>query len=277
MSVLMRWPDGRFKAVTLSYDDGMTHDIRLLDIMKKYNLKGTFNINSGCISKTDSIRGKVRLSERQMSELYSNSGNEVAVHGYSHSHLEELNPTAVCEEVLNDRKELERIFGGIVQGMAYPYGTYNDNVVEILKNCGIVYARTTVSTECFDVPMDWLRMPATCHHNNPRLFELVEKFIKLSKRPNNVCKLFYLWGHSFEFDADDNWEVIEKFGKLVGNRDNIWYATNIEIYDYVNAYKKLRFNASQTLVYNPTQTDLWICNNEKNIKIAAGEYLSLCC
>ena len=38
---------GKLKAVTFSYDDGMTQDIRLIELLNKYNLKCTFNINSG--------------------------------------------------------------------------------------------------------------------------------------------------------------------------------------------------------------------------------------
>lgn len=46
-NLFMRFPQGRAKALTLSYDDGVEQDIRLIEIMGKHGLKGTFNLNSG--------------------------------------------------------------------------------------------------------------------------------------------------------------------------------------------------------------------------------------
>ena len=37
--------NGMKKALTFSYDDGVTQDIRLIEIFNKYNLKATFNLN----------------------------------------------------------------------------------------------------------------------------------------------------------------------------------------------------------------------------------------
>ncbi|MEJ0000406.1 MAG: hypothetical protein WDO13_15365 [Verrucomicrobiota bacterium] len=56
-------------------------------------------------------------------------------------------------------------------------------------------------------------------------------------------RLLYVWGHSYEFDRDKNWELIEQFGAKVGGRDDIWYATNIEIVDYCEALRRVEFSA----------------------------------
>ena len=179
-NIMLRFPEGKPKALTLSYDDGVEQDIRLLSIMKQYGLKGTFNLNSGLYAPEDKVYapGTIhrRMTKAKVTEVFRDSGMEVAVHGYTHPFLEEMPVERVTYEVLKDRLTLEEQFGGIIRGMAYPFGTYSDRVVEALRNCGIVYARTTVSTEKFLLPKDWLRMPATCHHNNPRLMELAEKF-----------------------------------------------------------------------------------------------------
>lgn len=42
----MRFPDGKCKAATFSYDDGVKADIKLIKIFDKYGVKGTFNLNS---------------------------------------------------------------------------------------------------------------------------------------------------------------------------------------------------------------------------------------
>ena len=243
-SIFMRFPGGKSKALTLSYDDGVEQDIRLIDIMKRNGLKGTFNINSGSYAPEGKTypEGTIhrRMSKSMCQELYLNSGMEVAVHGLTHPYLEQLPENLCTYEVLQDRKNLEADFGYIIRGMAYPFGTTSDSVVASLKQCGIAYSRTTVSTEKFTIPTDWLRLPATCHHRNPRLMELARNFVDNAflRGPG----LFYLWGHSYEFDQnlpDNNWGIIEEFAEFLGNREDIWYATNIEIYDYIQAYNIL--------------------------------------
>lgn len=268
---LMRFKDGKKKALTLSYDDGVRQDIRLTEIMKKYSLKGTFNLNSALFSdENDTSNGRIkRLTRKEAYSLYKDSGNEVAIHGYTHPHLEKLSLNHAMYEITEDRKQLEELFGTLVRGCAYPCGYYNDNVVDILRLCEIKYARTVESTEKFDIPTDWLRMGATCHHKNPRLFELADEF--LNAETIRAPYLFYLWGHSYEFDLDDNWDVIERFGEKMGNRDDIWYATNIEIYDYVQAYNSLQTSVNGKMIYNPTLLDLWMEDNGKEICIRSGE------
>lgn len=267
-SIFMRFPGGKSKALTLSYDDGVAQDIRLIEIMKKHGLKGTFNINSGLYAPegTTNPEGKGRMSKSKCQEVYLNSGMEVAVHGLTHPYLEQLPENLCTYEVLQDRKNLEADFGYMIRGMAYPFGTTSDSVVASLKQCGIAYSRTTVSTEKFTIPTDWLRLPATCHHRNPRLMELARNFVDNAflRGPG----LFYLWGHSYEFDQnlpDNNWGIIEEFAEFMGNREDIWYATNIEIYDYIQAYNQLIFSMDYTKVYNPTCTTLYF-------KTAKGEY-----
>ena len=277
--VHMRFPEGRDRALTLSYDDGVEQDIRLMEILDKHGIKATFNLNSGCYAPEGKVyeAGKIhrRLSEAQVTRVYSNPNHEVAVHSLTHPHLEVMTPATIAYEIIKDRENLEAQFGTIVRGMAYPYGTYNDEVVEVLKNCGIAYARTVVSTKKFSIPTDWLRMPATCHHKCPELMELAESFITKKPLAAEEPLLFYVWGHSYEFEADDNWNAIEEFAEYTGGRDNVWYATNIEIYEYIEAYKKLVFSVDSSMIYNPTDRDLWCYNNKKTIRIPSGKTVCL--
>lgn len=275
----IRFPNFKDKAVTLSYDDGVRQDKRLISIMKKYGLKGTFNINGGMFS--DSYDGKTengRMTVQEALNLYTPSGMEVAVHGYRHLALSQVASPIAVNDVVTDRKELERIFGRIINGMAYAYGRYDDKSAEILKFCGIKYARTTVSTENFDLPTDWLRLPATCHHNNPKLMELAKKFVEKDKQPywwSNQAQLFYLWGHSYEFDIDDNWNVIEEFAEYIGGRESIWYATNGEIYNYLQACDRLEFAMDGKFIYNPSDTDVYLDFFGKNVIVPAGQTIEV--
>lgn len=273
----MRFPGGRARALTLSYDDGVQQDKKLMEILNRHGLKCTFNISSGLYAPEGTVyeEGRIhrRMTKSEAFELYKDCGHEIAVHGLTHPWLEKL-PLPVCvREVIEDRENLEAEYGGTVRGMAYPYGTFNDDVVSVLHNCGICYSRTVHSTERFDIPNDWLRLPATCHHDNPKLMELAKNFLE---QPSwGAPWMFYLWGHSYEFEARNNWNVIEEFAEYMGGREEVWYATNIQIYDYVKAYKQLNFNATMTYVENPTAYELWFETNGKLYSVKPGESLKL--
>ena len=277
----MRFEGGKQKALTLSYDDDVKTDIRFCEIIDKYGLKCTFNINSGLFKDENDTSNSRQMKKSEAIEFFNKcieNGHEVAVHGQRHPWLESLPTSMATIDVLNDRIELEKMFGRIIRGMAYPQGTYDDEVVNVLRACGIAYSRTTKTTGKFDIPTDWLRMPATCHHNDPRLMELAEKFLE-RKVYHPQPDLFYVWGHTYEFDDNDNWNVIEDFAKFIGGRDNVWYATNIEIYEYIEDYNRLVFSADGQTVYNPTNRTLYFNNNYKDessvVSIAPGETVKL--
>ena len=268
----LRFPGFRRRALTLSYDDGVRQDKRLISIMKQHGIKGTFNINSGLFSAERSDEEKGRMTVEEAYKLYSDSGMEVAVHGVKHLSLTDVPSPQIVADVIDDRKNLEKIFGRPITGMAYAYGAHNDNVVEILRSCGIKYARTTVATMRFDITDDFLRLPSTCHHRVPNLMELADAFLKEDEKPRTarLPKLFYLWGHSYEFDNADNWDVIERFCELMGNRDNIWYATNSEVVDYVIAYDRLEFAVDMSSVYNPSAIDVCLFIDGRELLAPAG-------
>ena len=211
-------------------------------------------------------------------ELYKNSGMEVAVHGYKHLSLAEVDSAVAVNDVIEDRKTLENTFGGIITGMAYANGSFSDEVVEILRMCGISYCRTTISTERFDIPKDWLRLPATCHHNNPKLMELAKAFVETPMPEyywRKRAQLFYLWGHSYEFDDRNNWEVIEQFAEYMGGREDVWYATNGEIYDYIRACNGLQFSVDGKVIKNPSSTDVYINYYGADVVIPAGQAITV--
>ncbi len=275
--MFMRFPKGRAKALTLSYDDGTEQDIRLIRIMNQNGLKGTFNLNSGRFAPEGTVYPPEefhrKMTVRQVKEVYTDSGHEVAVHGLTHPFLEKLPESMAMWELLKDRENLENTFRTIVRGMAYPFGTCNDTVVECLKKAGLVYGRTTISSHSFDIPADWFRLQATCHHNDPELMPLVRKFIE--EMPAREPWMFYLWGHSFEFETGDNWEVIEEFAAFAGGHEDVWYATNIQIHDYVQAYWRLEFSVDGRQVYNPTVTELFFEKDGEMYSILPGEKKNL--
>ena len=267
----MRFPGGKSKALTLSYDDGVRADIRLAGIMNKYGLKGTFNLNSGLFGHG----GKhSRLDEDSAFNLYKDCGQEIALHGDRHIFLDKVPLPEAMREMLLNRSYLEKKYNRTVRGMAYAYGAYNDGTVEMLKALGVVYARTTESSYNFQIPQDWLRLKPTCHHRDERFEELAEKFLNGS--PEEEFKhrepwLFYLWGHAYEFDDDNNWELIENFAKRVSTKDDIWLATNIEVYEYITACGSLVFSLDGERVKNPSAIPVWIEIRGRVYRIDGGK------
>lgn len=258
------FPEGRTKALTMSYDDGRTHDRRLIEIFNKYGIKGTFHLNSGNFDKENYV------TTDEIASLYA--GHEVSCHMLTHPFPDRIPDIEIIHETLEDRKRLEAACGYIVRGMSYPFGKYNDNVINILRSCGIEYSRTTGWGQ-LDIPSDFMRWTPTCHHSAD-IFTKLDEFVNNRYNPLGV---FYIWGHSYEFpQVEGAWDRMEEFCKRASEHaDKIWFATNIEIYDYVTSLKLLRFSADKTSVYNPTAMDLWISVDESPVKIPAGQTVKL--
>ncbi len=255
------YPEGKTKALTMSYDDGRTQDFRLVSIFNKYGIKGTFNLNYGIMQTWEN-----RVRPDQVAELYK--GHEVATHTALHPTIGRCPLTEVAREILEDRAGLEKLVGYPVRGHAYPNGSYTKEIEELFQSLGIAYGRVVGSSNSLDLPSNPMEWQATCHHNNPRLMELGKTLAEFQKK--QYLKLMYVWGHSYEFDDKDNWNVIEDFCAYMGGREDIWYATNIEIIDYVEVLKRLRFTADSTAVYNPSAASAWLQIDGKSIVEAKG-------
>lgn len=220
--------NGKMKAVTFSYDDGNTQDRRLVELMNKYHVKGTFNINSGVQTPTRvRYQNEVeirRLNIKELKALYQ--GHEIACHGLTHASLADFDYDTVYNEVWLDKFYLEQYFGQPIAGLAYPMGTYNDTAVSVLQDCGIRYARTVEASNSFELQSDLLRFKPTCHHDAKDIFEKIDAFV--NSKPDRP-QLFYIWGHSFEFDTRNNWEHMEEVLKRISGKEDCFYGTNAEV------------------------------------------------
>lgn len=270
--VYMCFPEGRKKALTLSYDDGRQADKKLINVFNNYNIKVTFHLNSGKIDinnqTEDDLKYGLRIAENEINQIYS--GHEVAAHTCNHLMLDRCSEIQILNEILEDRKNLEKIVGYPVKGFSYPYGSYNETIKKILLTCGIEYSRIVGNSCSFDLPLDFFEWKPTCHHNY-KLIELTEKFLSLGRKQN--LYLFYVWGHSYEFDKDNNWDLIYKFAEKMGNRKDIWYASNIEIVDYIKAFKRLKFSADMSFVYNPSVKPVYMSVNDRIYEIEGGKQI----
>ncbi len=232
---------------------------RLVDIFNRNNLKATFNVNGG-------IKDNVRIPMSEYKQLYK--GHEVACHTLTHPTIARCPIESVALELIEDRKILEDVMGTYVRGLAYPNGSSSEEIERLLPMVGVKYGRTVNSTGKFDLPTNYGAWDPTCHHNH-NLIELGEQFLSLQKK--QYLFMMYVWGHSYEFPKDNNWDTMEQFCEMMANKDDIWYATNIEIYDYLNCAKQLQYSMSGDRVYNPFAFSIWLSVNGETFEVKSGE------
>lgn len=110
----MEWKE---KAVTFSYDDGVTQDRRLVEMMNTYGVKGTFNLNSGIQSYTnvwEHSKGLLihRMNIEGLKELYQ--GHEIAAHCLTHADLPKYDEETIRNEILEDKKIWKNGLGSLL-------------------------------------------------------------------------------------------------------------------------------------------------------------------
>lgn len=274
IKIEMLFPEGKIKALILSFDDGQDADKRLVKLMNDYGLTGTFHLNS------NKLGTKGYLTKEEIKVIYK--GHEVSVHTVNHPNLTAISKSDVIYEVGEDRRELERLTGNPVRGMAYPFGNYNDLVIDVIKGLGIEYARTVDDTYNFGIPPDFLKWNPTIHQfgkayfksNDPEndkkelegFYLVINNFLK-----TDSLALLDVWGHSWENDgAGDRWAEMEKFFKMVYKNPKIYYTSQIGLVDYINAFQNLKFSVDKSMVTNLSSMNVFIKTNGKVFNIEAG-------
>lgn len=255
------FPGGKRRALTFSYDDGSEGDIRLVELFNRYGVKGSFHLNAGRFIGADDGT-LIALRERYR-------GHEISCHTVQHGWPARMPSVSLLREVLEDRAFLERVAGCPVVGMSYPSGSYSAEVINTLRAAGIVYSRTTRSTGSFPLPDDFLAWHPSCHHRDA--MALADKFLEdLDSQWRQP--LFYIWGHAHELRTEEDWAYMEALVARLAGNDKIWYATNLEIYEYMTAQRALRISVDETVFYNPTAIDVWVERDKREVFcIPAGQ------
>ncbi len=224
---------GKRKAITFSFDDGVTQDRRLIALLDQYGMKASFPLNSSSLGKAGHIEygghhaSHDKVSPEEVKNLYQN--HEILVHTVHHPDLLTCDEATIIHEVEDDRFALEQLTPKPIMGMAYPFGTYDDRVIKTLREqTQIRFARTIWATFDFRLPENWLVWRPTVHALDfDHLFDLAEAFIHLK---TNEDALFYIWGHAYEFDFENTWERFESFLKIIAFKNDIYYGTNGDVY-----------------------------------------------
>lgn len=226
------------KWITFSFDDGTVQDRRLIEILDRYGLKGTFNLNSGLFGQVHDIEHDgIRvchdeLTSEEAAALYR--GHEVAVHTLTHPNLLECSREEVIRQVEQDAENLKKLTGREITGMAYPCGPfYNEEIIQaIVEHSPVRWARTVSCHHTFRLPERWMEWHPTAYQNDENLMELADRFLRQEAEED---RLFYVWGHSFEFDKYKSWDAFERFCEKIAGHKDITYAANGEIYRWYTA------------------------------------------
>ena len=256
------FPNGKRKALTMSFDDGRDSDRRAVEILNKHGLKGTFHLNAGKLNRPK------YLQTSELATLFE--GHEVSSHTFSHPHLSHVAESNFIYEVLEDRRVLEEASGQFVRGMSYPNGVNSVEIADKLRSLGVVYSRLATTTGSTMLPTDFLFWSPTTSYYDAEALKKFEHF--KGAKVNAYLSIYYWWTHSISIEADGAWDKFDEFCQSISGCDDIWYATNLEIFEYLEDFKRLKYSADLTYINNPTSRTIWLQLFKKQLlKIEPGE------
>ena len=248
------YPDGKAKAFNVTYDDGVLQDIRFVELLNKYNLKGTFNLNSGLMENEFEWiheNGCVvkRLSKDKAVSLYQ--GHEIASHTLTHPYMDNLSESEILYELQSDKANLEELFGREIKGFAVPFDYYSELIESCVKRCGFEYARISEERHSFVPQNDYYKWKATVFHTDSELLNLTQQFLATDEE----LALFQIVGHSYDLDIENLWDRIESIFFEIYSQKNILPMTTIEIIEYLQAMDKVEI--TESYIKNTSNIDLW--------------------
>ena len=229
------------KFFSICFDDGITQDLKIIDIFKKYGFSScTFFINTGLYganwrwvgmqyNRTDVKH--IRFTKEELeSGIYD--GFDVAVHTLTHKSLKEYdnNPKAIRREVENDAENIYELTGVYPVGMAWPGG---DNYVTettkrlVFENTTIRFGRGITATHDFKLPEEFLMWQPTCSIIDADVLLYADRFIEAECSED---MLFFVWGHGYELDVYQIYDRLEELIKMITEADDIVCVTTTEFY-----------------------------------------------
>jgi hypothetical protein len=266
------FPGGRSKAFNISYDDGVLQDIRFVELLNRYGLKGTFNLNYGLMRQNFTWQHECgmtvrRIPEEQVVAVYA--GHEIASHSYSHPYFDNASEAEILKELGSDKFFLERLFGREVAGYATPFYFYSDLMADCVRHCGFAYARISEESNDYSIPEDFYRWRGSKFHWDDDLEDFVLGFLE-SDRELALCQLV---GHSYDLDVLNLWERMEQICRWVSESGDVWAATHIELVRYLRAMDKAAI--SECKISNLSESELWFRVDGKALVLQPGETLHI--
>lgn len=261
------YPGGKTKGFNVTYDDGVLQDVPLVELLNRYQLKGTFHLNSQLMREEfvwvhESGRSIKRLSPSVARTLYE--GHEVASHTLTHPSLHALSPEAIWRELREDKANLEELVRRPVKGFAVPFDYYDQAIADLVRRCGFSYGRISEESRCFAPPREFYHWRATVFHLDGALEELAQRFLTTEEE----LAWFQIVGHSYDLDVYQRWDQMEAlFGRIHGEAD-ILPMTTLEAVEYVRAMEQVEITPEG--IHNPSDQDLWFSAEGETVRVPPG-------
>lgn len=244
-AIFDRFASGCRKAVVFGYDDGTVSDRRLVEVLNRHGLRGTFFLNSGRLGHSG------HLAADEVPALFE--GHEVGSHTVSHACLTHLTREGMVREIVEDRRALEACVSRPVRGLAYPGGDVDERVAHLLPSLGIAYARTCKRAPGFGPPSNMLQWPISCHSADAA--EHVDAFLSIPQTWGR--QVLYIMGHSADIERIGGWVAFDRICARLGHNPSVWSATNGELAEYLLALDAVESSVDGSIIRNPTAQPLW--------------------
>ena len=236
--------------ITTSWDDGYGLDVRIAELLEKYNIKGTFYI-------------PIRNSERQVmkSNILTEISNKHEIGGHTVNHIF-LNTIGLADaeyEISTCKTILQDKLGKKIDAFCYPGGKFSQRDIELVENAGFLFGRTTkLLHTSFELDQHLMNTSIQVYNHssavltahclkNKFLLPIVQNyfFYKGNKNFSGLVEgimdrllknggVLHLWGHSWEIEKYDLWREFEMVLKMLAFHKQISYLNNTEFWKILN-------------------------------------------
>ena len=200
------------KYFILSFDDGTVHDKKFVELLNKYNIPCTFNVNSGLEDFVWEFEGKKVVRQHLADTVQQYRGHEIASHSLHHHWLNTLTPPQISREIGDDCEALKRLFGVAQIGFGVPFTACGEREIKIIRKFAR-YIRLSEFAESFAIPKDPYHIPIHALYNDPDIREKLTRFAENDLEDS----LFVMAGHSYELEVLDHWEYMEQLLQFVSS------------------------------------------------------------
>lgn len=262
------YPGGKKKAFNITYDDGVEQDLRFVELLNRYGMKGTFNLNSelmknGFTWTHPNGMAIKRLPPETVTALYQ--GHEVACHTLTHPYLEGMPREKVLWELGMDRYYLQELFGQEICGFAAPFDYYSDMIADCVRECGFSYARISEESGGYTPGGDLFWQKAGIFHLSAGLDAYIEGFLATEEE----LAFGQIVGHSYDLDAENMWEHMERIlGRLHADAA-VLPMTHLEAIRYWQAMEQAQVTEED--IYNGSDKTLWFDCGGEVVVVEPGE------
>ena len=234
--------------ITTSWDDGHPLDIKVLELLEKYNLKATFYIP---LSNPEHA-----VMERNLMKEIS-TFQEIGGHTVNHVRLNSLGDAEAEYEITQCKIILEEIIGQPIFAFCFPGGKFSLRDVQFIKKAGYLFGRTTRLLENSKPQFNLMNttIQAYNHSNIILLYHCLKNinilpiqrnllflpfnknFLRLAE--HNILKnansdtVFHIWGHSWEIEQYNLWKQLEDLFKLISSCDGIKFLNNTQVWESI--------------------------------------------